>query len=140
MSLKQSKWRRRRPNGNEQREKLLRNKMKKMFQHFIDKVSSIKKESDQEFEFEEPSPDLGFYGVPLKETVLCMPTTNCLVSLTQNIPYVSGKCLVLAATSRSSPTVPNVAHRGSHICVLRVCLRCSRSLPLMMLNVSALSA
>lgn len=72
----------------EQREKLLRNKMKKMFQHFIDKVSSIKKESDQEFEFEEPSPDLGFYGVPLKETVLCMPTTNCLVSLTQNIPYV----------------------------------------------------
>ena len=75
----------------EQREKLLRNKMKKMFQHFIDKVSAIKKESDdQDFEFEEPSPDLGFFGVPLKETVLCMPTTNCLVSLTQNTPYVSG--------------------------------------------------
>lgn len=70
----------------EQRERQQRNRLKKTFQAFIAKASVIPK--DKELEFEEPSPDLGFHGVPNKENVLCMPTTNCLVSLTGTTPFV----------------------------------------------------
>jgi nucleosome binding factor SPN SPT16 subunit len=32
--------------------------------------------------------DLGFYGVPGKESTFCSPTTNCLVSLTCQPAFV----------------------------------------------------
>ena len=45
---------------------------------FCDKVESVTK---GDLEFEVPFRELGFHGVPFRETVLLQPTSACLVSL-----------------------------------------------------------
>ena len=47
-----------------------------LFQGFCDKVESATR---KEVEFESPYRDLGFHGVPFRETVLLLPTSYCLI-------------------------------------------------------------
>merc|ERR1719251_119304 len=69
----------------EQAERELRHKLKQGFKGFCDKVEQMTKSS---VEFEVPFRDLGFSGVPHRETVLLQPTSSCLVNLTQWPPFV----------------------------------------------------
>ena len=92
----------------EQAERELRQKLKQAFKGFCDKVhkggaftpfilllglgkalftlSNLSLQVDQmtkgDIEFDVPFRELGFHGVPHRETVLLQPTTNCLVHLT----------------------------------------------------------
>lgn len=63
----------------EQAERELRQKLKQAFKSFCDKVESVTK---GDLEFDVPFRELGFHGVPFRETVLLQPTSACLVSLT----------------------------------------------------------
>jgi nucleosome binding factor SPN SPT16 subunit len=58
----------------------LRNKLKSAFQGFIDKVVQQKNFS---IEFEQPFRPLGFHGTPHRSMVLILPTTSCVVQLTE---------------------------------------------------------
>jgi len=69
----------------EQAERELRHKLKGGFKGFCDKVEGLTKGS---MEFETPFRDLGFHGVPHRETVHLQPTSSCLVNLTQWPPFV----------------------------------------------------
>lgn len=69
----------------EQAERELRHKLKQAFKGFTDKVSAVTKDM---LEFDVPFRELGFHGVPFRETVLLMPTSTCLVNLTQSPPLV----------------------------------------------------
>ena len=79
----------------EQAERELRHKLKQAFKGFCDKVESATR---KEVEFESPYRDLGFHGVPFRETVLLLPTSYCLISVSvwvsspssQDIGDVSG--------------------------------------------------
>ncbi|CAF3511935.1 unnamed protein product [Rotaria sordida] len=64
----------------EQAERDLRNKLKSAFKSFIDKVIQQK---NFPFEFEEPFRALGFHGTPHRSMVLILPTTTCVVQLTE---------------------------------------------------------
>ena len=66
----------------EQAERELRHKLKQAFKGFTDKVSAVTKDM---LEFDVPFRELGFHGVPYRETVLLMPTSTCLVNLTQSV-------------------------------------------------------
>merc|ERR1719376_1766891 len=68
----------------EQAERELRHKLKQAFKGFCDKVESATR---KEVEFESPYRDLGFHGVPFRETVLLLPTSYCLISVTQWPPF-----------------------------------------------------
>eukprot|EP00041_Stephanoeca_diplocostata_P006881 m.95352 g.95352 ORF g.95352 m.95352 type:complete len:1037 (+) comp16590_c0_seq1:246-3356(+) len=76
----------------EQRERVMRSKLKKQFRSFMDRVmnhiADMNSGNYPSWEFEEPHKDLGFFGVPGKEAAFCAPTTNCLVSLTVQPPFV----------------------------------------------------
>ncbi len=63
----------------EQAERELRHKLKQAFKGFCDKVETVTK---GDLEFDVPFRELGFHGVPFRETVLLQPTSACLVSLT----------------------------------------------------------
>ena len=63
----------------EQAERELRHKLKQAFRGFCDKVESVTR---KELEFESPYRDLGYHGVPFRETVLLLPTSYCLISVT----------------------------------------------------------
>ena len=54
--------------------------MKGAFQNFIDRVVQQK---NFNFEFEQPFRALGFHGTPYRSMVMIMPTTTCLVQLTE---------------------------------------------------------
>ncbi|CAF1037590.1 unnamed protein product [Rotaria sp. Silwood1] len=69
----------------EQAERELRNKLKGAFQSFIDKVLQQK---NFPFEFETPFRPLGFHGTPHRSMVLILPTTSCVVQLTEWPPLV----------------------------------------------------
>ncbi|CAF1184005.1 unnamed protein product [Adineta ricciae] len=69
----------------EQAERDLRNKLKGAFQSFIDKVTQQK---NFPFEFEIPFRPLGFHGTPHRSMVLILPTTSCVVQLTEWPPFV----------------------------------------------------
>ncbi|CAF2841546.1 unnamed protein product [Rotaria sp. Silwood2] len=69
----------------EQAEHELRNKLKGAFQTFIDKVLQQK---SFPFEFETPFRPLGFHGTPHRSMVLILPTTTCVVQLTEWPPLV----------------------------------------------------
>merc|ERR1712038_730050 len=71
--------------ASEQAERELRHKLKAGFKGFCDKVETLTKGS---LEFETPFRDLGFSGVPHRETVLLLPTSSCLVNLTAWPPFV----------------------------------------------------
>jgi nucleosome binding factor SPN SPT16 subunit len=61
-------------------ERELRNKLKAAFQGFLDKVVQQK---NFPFEFEQPFRPLGFHGTPHRSMVLIIPTTTCVVQLTE---------------------------------------------------------
>jgi len=69
----------------EQAERDLRNKLKGAFQSFIEKVTQQK---NFPFEFEQPFRPLGFHGTPHRSMVLILPTTSCVVQLTEWPPFV----------------------------------------------------
>jgi nucleosome binding factor SPN SPT16 subunit len=54
--------------------------LKGAFQGFLDKVVQQK---NFLFEFEQPFRALGFHGTPHRSMVLIMPTTTCVVQLTE---------------------------------------------------------
>merc|ERR1719290_538696 len=70
----------------EQAERELRHKLKQGFKGFCEKVESATKGV---LEFDSPFRDLGFNGVPHRETVLLQPTSSCLVNLTSWPPFVT---------------------------------------------------
>jgi nucleosome binding factor SPN SPT16 subunit len=57
--------------------------LKGAFQGFIDKVVQQK---NFMIEFESPFRPLGFHGTPHRSMVLIMPTTTCVVQLTEWVP------------------------------------------------------
>jgi len=68
----------------EQAERELRHKLKAGFKGFCEKVEQSTKGA---IEFDSPFRDLGFNGVPHRETVLLQPTSSCLVNLTSWPPF-----------------------------------------------------
>lgn len=68
----------------EQAERELRHKLKQGFKGFCEKVEGVTKGI---LEFDSPFRDLGFNGVPHRETVLLQPTSSCLVNLTSWPPF-----------------------------------------------------
>jgi len=70
----------------EQAERELRHKLKQGFKGFCEKVESATKGA---LEFDSPFRDLGFNGVPHRETCLLQPTSSCLVNLTSWPPFVT---------------------------------------------------
>ncbi|XP_071785317.1 FACT complex subunit SPT16-like [Asterias amurensis] len=71
--------------ASEQAERELRHKLKAAFKSFIEKVESMTK---GDIEFEVPFRDLGFPGVPHRSTVQLLPTSSCLVTVTEWPPFV----------------------------------------------------
>merc|ERR1719237_638620 len=69
----------------EQAERELRHKLKQGFKGFCEKVESATKGA---LEFDSPFRDLGFNGVPHRETCLLQPTSTSLVNLTSWPPFV----------------------------------------------------
>eukprot|EP00775_Hariotina_reticulata_P011875 gene11875-12019_t len=69
----------------EQREREKRNKINQDFNQFVRRVQEHweREFPDLQLEFDIPFRELGFEGVPHRETVLVLPTVNCLVELTQ---------------------------------------------------------
>ncbi|VDD77283.1 unnamed protein product [Mesocestoides corti] len=70
----------------EQREREMREQIKHAFKTFVDRVESLAKRYNLEFEM--PFRDLGFYGCPIRTTVFMMPTSSCLISLSEWPPFV----------------------------------------------------
>ncbi|EUB56131.1 FACT complex subunit [Echinococcus granulosus] len=70
----------------EQREREMREQIKTAFKTFVERVENLAKRYNLEFEV--PFRDLGFYGCPLRTTVFMMPTSSCLVSLSEWPPFV----------------------------------------------------
>ncbi|KAM3171618.1 hypothetical protein ACTXT7_016265 [Hymenolepis weldensis] len=70
----------------EQREREMREKIKSAFKNFVERVEALAKRYNLEFEM--PFRDLGFHGCPLRTTVFLMPTSSCLVSLSEWPPFV----------------------------------------------------
>lgn len=68
----------------EQAERELRQKLKSAFRLFCDKVEQVK----PDFDFEMPIRELGFNGVPYRNTVFLQPTSSCIVHLTEWPPFV----------------------------------------------------
>jgi nucleosome binding factor SPN SPT16 subunit len=69
----------------EQAERELRAKLDNAFDNFRKKVESL---PQSHVTFEIPFKELGFHGVPFRSTVFLQPTTNCLVNLTDQPPFV----------------------------------------------------
>ncbi|KAM7532968.1 hypothetical protein Aperf_G00000124167 [Anoplocephala perfoliata] len=70
----------------EQREREMRESIKSAFKNFVERVEALAKRYNLEFEV--PFRDLGFHGCPLRTTVFLMPTSSCLVSLSEWPPFV----------------------------------------------------
>lgn len=69
----------------EQMEREMRRKLNQAFQSFCDKV--VKQTNDQ-FDFDTPFSELGFFGVPHRSSCTLKPTSACLVNLTEWPPFV----------------------------------------------------
>ena len=78
----------------EQRQRRMQKKLRDAFKSFYNKVQNWTSKLHEDnrkipvLEFDSPVRELGFMGVPLKSTVLCQPTTHCLVNLTDQNPFV----------------------------------------------------
>ena len=92
----------------EQRERERQKKIQKEFSHFAKRVQEIwEKDFPQlNLEFDSPYHELAFQGVAYKSTVRILPTTSCLVELTEFPP------LVLAS---SDIEVVNLERVGFHL-------------------------
>ena len=64
----------------EQEERRRRTQLDKAFKAFADKIQAA---APEDFGVDVPFRDLGFSGVPNRSNVLCQPTTDCLVQLTE---------------------------------------------------------
>lgn len=64
----------------EQEERRRRTQLDKVFKNFAEKVQAAAPDG---FGVDIPFRDLGFSGVPNRSNVLCQPTTDCLVQLTE---------------------------------------------------------
>ncbi|GAU95532.1 hypothetical protein RvY_07133 [Ramazzottius varieornatus] len=71
--------------ASEQAERELRNKLTTAFKTFTEKVETI---SRGDVDFDTPFRDLGFPGVPHRSTVTLLPTSTCLVNLSEWPPFV----------------------------------------------------
>ncbi|KAI0981096.1 hypothetical protein GJ496_001499 [Pomphorhynchus laevis] len=71
--------------GAEQAERDYRQKLKSVFRTFIERLESSAPNS---IAFETPFRDLGFHGTPYRSMVLLVPTSSCLVNLTEWPPFV----------------------------------------------------
>ncbi|KAL9259809.1 FACT complex subunit SPT16-like protein [Drosera capensis] len=70
----------------EQRERDRKNKINMEFHTFAHRVNDIWDQSQfkgLELEFDQPLRELGFHGVPYKATAFIVPTSSCLVELTE---------------------------------------------------------
>lgn len=67
----------------EQEDRRRRQELDKMFQHFAKRVSDAAQSQQYEIEVDVPFRELGFNGVPHRTNVLLMPTTECLVHLSE---------------------------------------------------------
>lgn len=72
----------------EQRERDRRNKINQEFDMFRKRVQELwdRELSELQLEFDMPFPELGYEGVPHRETVFVQPTVNCLIELT-SMPF-----------------------------------------------------
>lgn len=66
----------------EQEERRRRAELDKEFKMFAEKISEATKKIDANVDVDRPYRELGFSGVPFRANVLCSPTTDALVSLT----------------------------------------------------------
>lgn len=64
----------------EQEERRRRAQLDKQFKAFAEKIQAA---APEDFGVDVPFRDLGFNGVPHRSNVLCQPTTDCLVQLTE---------------------------------------------------------
>ena len=73
----------------EQRERDRKNRTNAEFQQFVRRVQEVWEKGfpELELEFDIPFRELGFYGVPFKSNVFCVPTVNCLVELIE-MPFL----------------------------------------------------
>merc|ERR550534_510248 len=69
----------------EQAERDLRKRLKAAFKGFVDKIEAL---TDNQVEFDVPFRELGFRGVPFKSSVLLLPSTHCVVNLTDQPPFI----------------------------------------------------
>lgn len=67
----------------EQEDRRRRQELDKMFQAFAKRISDAAQSQQYELEVDVPFRELGFSGVPHRTNVLLMPTTECLVHLSE---------------------------------------------------------
>lgn len=72
----------------EQEDRRRRQELDKMFQSFAKRISDAAQAQQYELEVDVPFRELGFEGVPNRTNVLLMPTTDCLVHLSEWPPTV----------------------------------------------------
>merc|ERR1711962_1447235 len=69
----------------EQAERDLRKRLKAAFKGFVDKIETL---TDNQVEFDVPFRELGFHGVPFKSSCLLLPSTHCVVNLSEQPPFI----------------------------------------------------
>ncbi|CAB3408807.1 unnamed protein product [Caenorhabditis bovis] len=69
----------------EQMEREMRRKLNAAFNSFCEKVSRL---TNDQFDFDSPFSDLGFFGVPFRSSCTLRPTSSCLVNLTEWPPFI----------------------------------------------------
>ncbi|KAG2311110.1 hypothetical protein Bca4012_025566 [Brassica carinata] len=70
----------------EQRERARKNKINMDFNHFASRVNDMWQQpqfASLDLEFDQPLRELGFYGVPHKTSAFIIPTSSCLVEITE---------------------------------------------------------
>lgn len=58
----------------------MRRKLNATFKNFCEKVE---KQTNDQFDFDTPFTELGFFGVPFRSSCTLKPTSTCLVNLTE---------------------------------------------------------
>uniref|UniRef100_A0A8R1HXU7 FACT complex subunit n=1 Tax=Caenorhabditis japonica TaxID=281687 RepID=A0A8R1HXU7_CAEJA len=69
----------------EQQEREMRRRLNAAFNGFCEKVTRL---TNEQFDFDTPFSDLGFYGVPYRSSTMLKPTSSCVVNLTEWPPFI----------------------------------------------------
>lgn len=69
--------------GEEQRERELRKRLNIEFKRFVEATEEIAKSNGEHLEFDLPQRELAFHGVPKNSSQLMLPTSKCLVQLSE---------------------------------------------------------